>query len=82
MASDSKHRPSFNAILATVTVFGLSIAPVAPAYAYIDPGTGSMIVQILVGGIVGGLVAIKLYWRKFKTYIAEMSGKKTDRSPK
>jgi len=30
--------------------------------AYLDPGTGSMLVQILVGGVAAAAVAIKLYW--------------------
>lgn len=33
-----------------------------PAHAYLDPGTGSMIVATILGGI-GGLVVIgKIYW--------------------
>ncbi|WP_139247841.1 hypothetical protein [Hyphomicrobium sp. CS1GBMeth3] len=35
------------------------------AYAYLDPGTGSMILQVLLGGIAGLLLAGKLYWHKF-----------------
>jgi len=30
--------------------------------AYLDPGTGSMLVQLLVGGVAAAAVAIKLYW--------------------
>ena len=32
--------------------------------AYLDPGTGSMIVQLIVGGFAAAGVAIKLYWRR------------------
>lgn len=35
------------------------------AHAYIDAGSGSMILQVLLGGIAGALVVIKLYWHKF-----------------
>jgi hypothetical protein len=31
-------------------------------FAYLDPGTGSMLVQLLVGGVAAAAVAIKLYW--------------------
>ena len=31
-------------------------------FAYLDPGTGSMLVQLLVGGVAAAVVAIKLYW--------------------
>ena len=30
--------------------------------AYLDPGSGSMIMQILVGGVAAAAVALKLYW--------------------
>ena len=30
--------------------------------AYLDPGMGSMLVQLLVGGVAAAAVAVKLYW--------------------
>ena len=33
-------------------------------FAYLDPGTGSMLVQLLVGGVAAAGVAAKLYWRR------------------
>jgi hypothetical protein len=32
--------------------------------AYLDPGTGSMLAQLLVGGFAAAGVALKLYWRR------------------
>ena len=32
--------------------------------AYLDPGSGSMLVQLLVGGVAAAGVALKLYWYK------------------
>ncbi|MEW6710482.1 MAG: hypothetical protein AB1403_11720 [Candidatus Riflebacteria bacterium] len=37
----------------------------SPAYAYLDPGTGSFIIQMLVAGIAGALFVLKTYWQKF-----------------
>ncbi|MCR4264709.1 hypothetical protein [Nitratireductor sp. ZSWI3] len=34
------------------------------AYAYLDGGTGSMILQVLLGGVAGLAVVGKLYWHK------------------
>ena len=34
------------------------------AYAYIDPGTGSYLFQLLVAGALGGLFMVKVYWKK------------------
>jgi len=39
----------------------------SPAYAYLDGGTGSVIVQGLIAGIAGFLAMLKLYWEKLKT---------------
>ena len=30
--------------------------------AYLDPGTGSMLAQLLVGGAAAAMVGAKLYW--------------------
>ena len=40
-----------------------------PLHAYLDPGTGSMLIQLALGGIVGGLAIVKLYWRRLKTLL-------------
>ena len=37
--------------------------------AYLDPGTGSLILQAVLGGVVGAAVVIKLYWRRFLSFI-------------
>ena len=39
-----------------------------PALAYIDFGVGSMLVQLLLGGIAGALVIIKFYWARIKDW--------------
>jgi len=36
------------------------------AVAYLDPGTGSMLLQVVLGGIAAIGVAIKLYWHKLR----------------
>ena len=55
----------------------LTKTPIAPAFffwgfsetcdAYLDLGTGSLIVQILIGTFVGGIFAVKIFWGKIKT---------------
>ena len=32
------------------------------AFAYLDPGSGSLLLQVILGGIAGLLVAGKLFW--------------------
>ncbi|HEY9068837.1 MAG TPA: hypothetical protein VIV61_01200 [Candidatus Ozemobacteraceae bacterium] len=48
---------------------GLSFLIISPADAYIDPGTGSYIFQIIVATLFGGLYALKLYWQQFKDFL-------------
>jgi hypothetical protein len=40
-----------------------------PAFAYLDPGTGSMMLQVILGGIAAVGVAIKLFWYKIRVAI-------------
>jgi hypothetical protein len=35
---------------------------VAAPFAYIDPGTGSMLLQVIVGGVAAAAVGIKMFW--------------------
>jgi hypothetical protein len=41
-----------------------------PAWAYLDPGTGSMMLQLLLGGITGAMVVGKLYWHRFREFVS------------
>ena len=36
------------------------------ADAYLDPGTGSMLLQVILGGVAAIGVVIKLYWHRAK----------------
>ena len=40
------------------------LVPIVSAFAYIDPGTGSMIVQVVIAALVGGAAFIGAFWRK------------------
>ena len=37
---------------------------ISSARAYIDPGSGSIILQALIAGLAAGAVFIKIYWHK------------------
>jgi hypothetical protein len=45
------------------------LAGAAPAYAYLDPGSGSMMVQLLLGGVAGAVVIVRLYWARLLTML-------------
>ncbi len=44
--------------------------------AYLDPGTGSYLFQILIAGLVGGLFVVKIFWAKIKEFFAKLFGRK------
>lgn len=48
-------------------------------YAYLDPGTGSYIFQVMIALIIGGLFAIKLYWAKIKMFIEKLFSKRDNK---
>jgi len=37
--------------------------------AYIDPGSGSMMLQVLAGGIAAAAVTLKVYWNRVLTFL-------------
>jgi len=46
------------------------------AFAYLDPGTGSYIFQLIIAGLVGGLFALKLFWRQIRNFFARIFSRK------
>ena len=45
------------------------------ANAYLDPGTGSFFVQLIVAAIVSVSFSVKIYWSKIKFHFLHLSGK-------
>jgi hypothetical protein len=56
-------------------IFLLLISPVTLqlAYGYLDPGTGSYILQLLIGGLLGGLFAVGLFWKRVLAFLKRVS---------
>ena len=46
--------------------------------AYLDPGSGSMLVQLLIGGVAGAAVIMKLGWERFKDMFRSSKAKQTE----
>ena len=40
-----------------------------PAHAYLDPGSGGMMVQVLLGGVAGVVVLARLCWRRLLLWV-------------
>ena len=47
-----------------ILLFGLRPANAAALVLYLDPGTASLALQMLLAGVLGGLLLVKLMWRR------------------
>ncbi|MDZ4786167.1 MAG: hypothetical protein SGJ02_08835 [bacterium] len=48
------------------------------AQAYLDPGTGSVILQSLIAVALGAAFTIKTYWRRLRVFFASKAQGKSD----
>ena len=60
-----------------VTIITLTLIFVLcfPAYAYLDPGTGSYFIQIIIATLLGSMYAIKQFWYKIKLFCTNLLSK-------
>ena len=60
--------------LATVTVLVFLFYLTFPrtAHAYLDPGTGSFLIQMILAALLGVSVTIRIYWGKIKTFFVRL----------
>ena len=49
--------------------------------AYLDPGSGSLILQMIVGGVAAAGVALKLYWHKVLRFLRLKKDDPVDTTP-
>jgi len=47
----------------------INIATVAQAHAYLDPGTGSIMLQAIIGGVAAALFVGRSYLYRFKMWL-------------
>ena len=45
------------------------------AYAYLDPGTGSVILQAIVAGVAAFFTGIVFYWKKLQVFLNKIFNK-------
>jgi hypothetical protein len=57
----------------------LSVAGPPPAYAYIDPLSGSIVFQIIIAGVLGALLTVRRWWasmaRLVRGLLARVAGR-------
>lgn len=59
-------------------IFCVLLSMTINAEAYLDPGTGSMMLQVILGGLAAIGVAIKLYWHKLVAIFRRRENKETE----
>ena len=47
-----------------------------PAHAYLDPGSGSYIIQLIIAGGVGALFGVKTFWHQIKNFFTSLFRRK------
>ncbi len=56
-----------------LTVFSLILLVFSqPAYAYLDPGSGSYLIQIAIASFFGSLYFIKVFWGRIKLFVTNV----------
>ena len=60
---------------ATIITLALIFVLCVPAYAYLDLGTGSYFLQIIVATLLGAMYTIKHYWYKVKLFCINLFSK-------
>ena len=76
-----------------MALFGIPTTLVMPALlylpfhqivqSYIDPGTGSIVIQAVIGGLAAVLVAIGMFWKQIKAFVRNLFSKsKKSEEPK
>ncbi len=58
-----------------LVLLSISLSSGRSILAYLDPGTGSFLVQLLIGGLVGALVFLKAYWTKIRSFFGKRDQK-------
>ncbi len=58
---------SMRTFLCRTSLIFLVFCVLAPeVHAYLDPGSGSMMLQLLLAGLTGIGVALRVYWRRIR----------------
>jgi hypothetical protein len=49
-----------------------------PAHAYLDPGSGSYLLQLALAALLGILLSLRLFWGRIKAFLRRVAGKEKD----
>jgi hypothetical protein len=52
----------------------ICLMPLRHVHAYVDPGSGSYLLQLLVATLFGALFAVRVFWVRIKGLLSRMTG--------
>jgi len=56
----------YKAVIGSIVLLGILVIFSVPAHAYIDPGTGSLILQGIIGTVAAGFAFFSLFFQRIK----------------
>jgi len=62
----------------TIVIYCLLITYETPAHAYLDPGTGSILIQGLIASIAAAGVVLRTYWHQLVRFFGTDKDKDDD----
>lgn len=65
-------------MLMSLITTGIIAGAVSAKLAYLDPGSGSYLIQILIAALLGSAFVIKSFWRQIMNFFAGLFGGKKD----
>ena len=68
--------PIDSALSLAVWLVGLARGWIARPVQYLDPGSGSYLLQLLIAAALGALIALRLYWKRVKGFVSRLLGRR------
>ena len=63
-------------VLSVLAIVWLFVGGVSPAHAYIDPGSGAMLFQLLAAVFVGAFYYVFRAWKRIRAFVSNLFGEK------
>lgn len=62
-------------LVVAMFLIAAALSPAA-AHAYLDPGTGSLLLQALVAGLLAAVMTVRIYFQRLKSFVRRLFGRK------
>ena len=69
------------ALFLFLTVAGVSLFS-PKAHAYLDPGSGSLIIQLIVAALIGASMTLKIFWSNITAFFTKRKKPGQSETPK